>query len=95
MLEIESARAFTLPDGSFIRVSTSGGSVNAQSDDGRIWNSLDVTLVTPDGFSRVLCAVDFEDSRGLDVLVFDEEQADPVYILKNAHKPVCRRSNAE
>lgn len=55
MLKVERAIAFTLPDGSYIKVETTGtGREGAEAgpDD---WSALDVTLVRKDESESLLC----------------------------------------
>lgn len=76
-------KAFELPDGSFIRAESSGGSVGAHPGDSRTWQSLDVYLVRSDGVEDILCCVEFEDGQGLRTLVFDEKADEPIFIKEH------------
>jgi len=71
--------AFYLPDGSYIKTETHSGDVNAHESDERNWDALDVYLIDRDGKKDLLCSVDYEDQKGLRVLVYDEESEEPVY----------------
>lgn len=78
MMEIEKA-ALHLPDGSYIKVETSAGDVKAHSKDNRSWESLDVSLVNPSGFEELICCIDYEDRKGLRVIVYEKDSDIPVY----------------
>lgn len=70
MMQVDKAKAFQLPNGAYIKVS---------SEEGVDWKSLDVSLVGPCGKEQILCSVDYEKRNGLRTIVFDEEHEDPVY----------------
>lgn len=83
MLKVEKAIAFTLLNGAFVRVETTGTGkegVEAGPDD---WNALDVKLIDRDGREQLLCSIEYEDMKGLRTLVYDDESAEPVFIQKN------------
>ena len=81
MLEIDSARAYSLPDGSYLKIRSSDGEIATGTP--RVWKSLDISIVLPSGFETVLCAVDYESGRGLDTIVYDKDGADPVFVHYN------------
>ena len=77
MLKVERAIAFTLPDGSYIKVETTGtGREGAEAgpDD---WSALDVTLVRKDESESLLCSVEYDDPKGMQRVVFIKAK-DPV-----------------
>lgn len=78
-MEVDKAKAFRLPDGSYIKMETSEGDVNASKRRERSWRTLDVSLVRPSGIEEVLCCFDYEGRKGLRVLVYDEEHEEPVF----------------
>lgn len=80
---VERAKAFYLPDGSYIKAEVYEGDVRCDGDDPRRWKSLDISLIHPDGKEEVLCCVDFEYQKGLRTIVYDGENADPVYEKHN------------
>lgn len=80
MLKVERAIAFTLPDGSYIKVETTGtGREGAEAgpDD---WSALDVTLVRKDESESLLCSVEYDKQKGIRTLVYDDEHENPVFI---------------
>ena len=79
MMQVEKARAFYLPDGSYIKVETFGGDVKAYEKDDRHWQAMDVNLIRPDGRDVLLCSVEFEDKKGLRTLVYGDENGEPIY----------------
>ncbi len=76
MLMIDKARAYNLPDGSFLKIECGDG-----EKDGR--QSVDIAIVYPDGKEAVLCAVDYSDS-GLRTLVYSEEDEEPIFVYENS-----------
>ena len=78
-MEIDKAKAFRLPDGCYLKMQTSEGRVNANEKDDRNWRSLDVSLIRPSGIEEVLCCFDYEDQKGLRILVYDEEHEEPIF----------------
>lgn len=78
-MEIDKAKAFHLPDGCYLKMQTSEGKVNANEKDERRWRSLDVSLVRSSGIEEVLCCFDYEDQKGLRILVYDDEHENPVF----------------
>lgn len=79
MMQIERARAFYLPDGSYIKAETFGGGVNANETDDRHWKSLDLHLIRPDGQDILFCGIEYEDGIGLRTLLFDAEHDEPIH----------------
>ena len=79
MMQVDKARAFYLPDGSYIKVETFGGDVNAHEADSRNWKAMDVNLIRPDGRDVLLCSVEYEEQKGLRTLVYDDESGEPVF----------------
>lgn len=80
MLKVERAIAFTLPDGSYIKVETTGtGREGAEAgpDD---WSALDVTLVRKDESESLLCGIEYDTQKGLRTLVYDDKHENPVFI---------------
>jgi hypothetical protein len=71
------AVSFTLPNGVLISAKLFGGSAG---DHGGEWKSIDVRAVYPGGDSINLCAVDWEDGRGVKVIAFAPGTEDPVYM---------------
>lgn len=66
MLKVEKAIAFTLPNGAFVRVETTGtGKEGAEAgpDD---WNALDVKLIDRGGREQLLCSIEYEDTPTLE-----------------------------
>ena len=78
MLTIDKAKAYTLPDGSYIKIECGGG-----DKDG--WKSVDIARVYPDGREAVLCAVDLSDS-GLRTFVYSEDDEEPIFVYMNGGK---------
>jgi len=87
MMQIEKARAFNLPDGSYIKVETFDGSVNANKDDDRTWIAMDVNRIFPDGHDVLLCSVEWEDGKGLRTRVWGEENGDPFFEFEHVRLP--------
>lgn len=81
------AKAFCLPDGSYIKVETFGGDVNAHESDSRNWKAMDVNLIRPDGRDVLLCSVEYENQKGLRTLVYDDESDEPIYEHMAAFNP--------
>jgi len=79
MLEIEKARGFTLPDGAHLEVEAFAGEVNVYPGDGRIWKSLDISLVRDTGYQNLLCSIDYEDGKGLRVLAYEKSRDRPIF----------------
>lgn len=85
MLKVERAIAFTLPDGSYIKVETTGtGREGAEAgpDD---WSALDVTLVRKDESESLLCSVEYDDPKGLRTLVYNDDSEKPIFIHVNGY----------
>ena len=85
MLKIERAIAFTLPDGSYIKVETTGtGREGAEAgpDD---WSALDVTLVRKDESESLLCSVEYDDLKGLRTLVYNDDSEKPIFTHVNGY----------
>lgn len=78
MLTIDKARAYTLPDGSYLKIECGGG-----DKDG--WKSVDIAIVYPDGQEAVLCAVDHSD-KGLRTFVYSEDDEEPIFVYMNGRK---------
>lgn len=57
-------------DPSFIRIEESHGDV---------WKSVDLSRVNPDGGLDLICCADYEDEKGLRVLVFDGDTDTPIF----------------
>lgn len=87
MMQVDKARAFYLPDGSYIKVETFGGDVNAHETDNRNWKAMDVNLIRPDGRDVLLCSVEYEGQKGLRTLVYDDESGEPVFERLAAFAP--------
>lgn len=85
MLKVERAIAFTLPDGSYINVETTGtGREGAEAgpDD---WSALDVTLVRKDESESLLCSVEYDDPKGLRTLVYRDDSEKPIFTHVNGY----------
>lgn len=85
MLKVERAIAFTLPDGSYIKVETTGTGregVEAGPDD---WSALDVTLVRKDESESLLCSVEYDDPKGLRTLVYNDDSEKPIFTHVNGY----------
>lgn len=78
MLTIDKAKAYTLPDGSYVKIECGGG-----DKDG--WKSVDIALVYPDGQEAVLCAVDLSD-EGLRTFVYSEDDEEPIFVYMNGRR---------
>lgn len=76
MLTIDKAKAYTLPDGSYLKIECGGG-------EGQGWQSVDIALVTPDGKEAVLCAVDHSEKSGLRTFVYSEDDEEPIFVYMN------------
>ena len=70
---------FYFPDGCYLKMRVSTGKVNASEKDERNWRSLDVILLWPSGTEDVLCCFDYEDQKGLRILVYDREREEPIF----------------
>lgn len=80
MITTEKAVLMILPDGSKLIAKGSVGGVYDKTEDKR-WESVDISLVSPDGFERVVTAFDFEEGRGLNLCVYDEKHENPSSII--------------
>lgn len=87
MMQVEKARAFYLPDGSYIKVETFDGGVNANKDDNRAWMAMDVNRVYPDGHDVLLSSVEWEDGKGLRTRVYDDENGEPFFEFEHIRLP--------
>lgn len=79
MMQIEKARAFYLPDGSYLKVETFGDENGGARIKENGWRSMDVRLIRPDGKDALICAVEYDREKGLRTLLFDEEHDEPIY----------------
>lgn len=79
MMQIERAKAFYLPDGSFIKAEVYEGKQKNGMSDPCGWKSLDITLIRPDGKDELLCCIDFDDQSGLKTRVYDRSSAKPEF----------------
>lgn len=81
-MEIDKAKAFHFPNGAYLKIENSEGDVNSNEKDDRHWCSLDISLVFPSGFEELLCCFDYEDQRGLRIVVYESEGKDPIFERK-------------
>lgn len=79
MIQLEKARAFHLPDGSYIKAETFSGDANINEAGKRHWKSLDLHLVRPNGQDMLFCGIEYEDGIGLRTLLFDAEHDEPIH----------------
>lgn len=70
---------FYFPDGCYLKMRVSTGKVNASEKDERNWRSLDIILLWPSGTEDVLCCFDYEDQKGLRILVYDRDREEPIF----------------
>lgn len=79
MIEVQKATAMRLPDGSCICISCYDSSYIDGNEESKNWASVDISRVHPNKKEELLVSVDFDDTKGLRTLVFDDTQADPIY----------------
>lgn len=79
MMEMEKAVAMRLPDGSRICIASYDSSYIDGNEQNQKWKSIDISRVYPNKKEELLVSVDFDDTKGLRTLVFDDTQADPIF----------------
>ena len=82
-MEIQKAIAMRLPDGSCICIANYGSAYIDGNEQKQNWMSVDISRVYPDKKEELLVCVDFDDTKGLRTLVFDDQQADPIFIKED------------
>lgn len=80
MMEVQRAIAMRLPDGSHIKVETYGSENVDGNSQNQTWMSLDISRVWPEQREELLASVNYDETKGLEIQVFDKTQADPIYI---------------
>lgn len=79
MMEMEKAVAMRLPDGSRICIASYDSNYIDGNEQNQKWKSIDISRVYPNKKEELLVSVDFDDTKGLRTLVFDDTQADPIF----------------
>ena len=79
MIEIQKATVMRLPDGSKICVAAYDSTYLDGNEKNQNWMSVDISRVYPDNKEELLVSVDFDNTKGLRTLVFDDTQADPIF----------------
>lgn len=68
-----------LGDGRKLRAISVKGCVGACYEDARTYKAVDIFLIDAEGKSHALCAVDYEDLKGLRILAYDKAHDEPIY----------------
>lgn len=80
MIEVQNAVAMRLPDGSHIKIEAYGSEYIDGNSQNQTWMSLDISRIRPGKKMELLASIDFDETKGLRTLVFDSNQADPIFI---------------
>jgi hypothetical protein len=75
-LDLPTSVSFTLSNGIVITALLNGDVANAHCGQ---WKSIDVTAAHPGGVVDTLCAIDWEEGRGLKVMTFAPVTEDPIF----------------
>ena len=79
MMEVKKAIAMRLPDGSQIVLDVFGSEDVDGKRENQSFMSLDISRVWPDVKDELLASVNYDETKGLEIQVFDKTQADPIF----------------